>query len=288
MPIIHAPSLEIAAHHDFDVTVEMEYGSHVVEGNQFTAAHHQSEGPYKGVHLGGTAPAPCNNDAIPNVGNGVIGISHVDLDTLGGVLRATGKTEFFIPKYKSFWQLAEFVDVNGPHRLAQACASKNDEARIFAFWAWSQKNRAPISRDDITDVTSYFETAAAALMSCLRLEEAYLQAGYDFKDSSDKLNKESFVEHSDGIVVRVAPSFVNHLYADPDGTPARCVVAYNTMTGACTISFADPPEGRTAKEIVQSIWGDEAGGHASIAGSPRGMRMTLTDLYRLAAEAVQD
>ena len=38
----------------------------------------------------------------------------------------------------------------------------------------------------------------------------------------------------------------------------------------------------SAKNIVQELWGPEAGGHPGIAGSPRGKEMTKKDLQQLA------
>lgn len=37
----------------------------------------------------------------------------------------------------------------------------------------------------------------------------------------------------------------------------------------------------SAKNIVQKLWGEKAGGHELIAGSPRGQRMTITELCQL-------
>ena len=48
--------------------------------------------------------------------------------------------------------------------------------------------------------------------------------------------------------------------------------------GSVTVSLADPIEGVVCRDIVQSLWGMEAGGHAGIAGSPRGQEMSTADL----------
>jgi hypothetical protein len=78
--------------------VEAEYGSVVIEGTVYTAAHHQPSGPYVGDHVvPGGRPAPCNDTAIPPVawdveGGPVALVSHLDLDTVGGLLRAVADT----------------------------------------------------------------------------------------------------------------------------------------------------------------------------------------------------
>ena len=55
-------------------------------------------------------------------------------------------------------------------------------------------------------------------------------------------------------------------------------MAFNQRTGAITVSLADPIEGVSCREIVQDLWGPDAGGHDGIAGSPRGVRMGFGDV----------
>ena len=93
------------------VTVEAEYGSVVVEGTELTLAHH-------GDRSGN--PAPCLHEG--KVDCDAIGLSHVDLDAMGGVLAVCGRK----PVAPSFWELAAFVDVNGPHKLPESGASEED------------------------------------------------------------------------------------------------------------------------------------------------------------------
>ena len=260
--------------YDRTATVEAEFGNDLVEGTEVTLAHHG--------HRAGN-PCPCLHDGEVDVE--AIGLSHLDLDAIGGALAILGAK----PEALSFWELAAFVDVSGPHRLAEANASDVDLARLHAWWAWSEANRCFPNRDgSVDDVTGYVESAREALHSILDGDDDLLRQGREWKAVQDELNQGSFVEYWKvaGIVVRVAPRFVNHLYTTPDGLHGRCVVAYNTITGSITISMAnlDGP-GLNCREIVQSLWGAEAGGHAGIAGSPRGMRMRLHDLRQAVREA---
>ena len=117
------PTAEVARHTSADVTVEAEYGSHVMEGTRYTAAHHQASGPYAGRHLPGLAqvgrPSPCNDTQIPLLpADGVVALSHIDLDAIGGALRTDPDAAgLFSDETARFWALAEQVDVRGPHRL---------------------------------------------------------------------------------------------------------------------------------------------------------------------------
>ena len=45
--------------------------------------------------------------------------------------------------------------------------------------------------------------------------------------------------------------------------------------------MADGGKKVSAKKLVQELWGNEAGGHEGIAGSPRGQEMTEKDMQQL-------
>jgi hypothetical protein len=254
-------------------TVEAEFGDLCVPGSVVTLAHHGSRA---------ANPAPC---AAPNgIGDGVeaVGLSHLDLDALGGCLALLGRK----PEVGSFWELAEFVDVRGPHRLGEAGASEADLARLHAFWAWSADHRVFPPRDgSASDVTADVEAAEVALNAILGGDADLLAAGTAFKAAGEALNEASFIEIVGGVLLRQHEGFVNHIYATPDGVAGKAVVGFNPATGAVTVSFADTPPAGGAVKIVQELWGPLAGGHAGIAGSPRGETLTLDDARR-AVEAV--
>ena len=256
------------------VTIEAEYGAVCVEGSVGTMAHH-------GPRAGQKAPCSYENGCFENVE--VVGLSHVDLDSLGGCAAVLGrKTE-----NADFWRLAEFVDLNGAHRLNQAGADAASVRALNGFWAWSQKNRGPfVKGEDVQDCTEYVSKACEVLAAILNGDEDLLVEGDKFAEAGKVLNSQSWVSTKDGVIVRVSPNFVNHLYCDPLGTVGAAVVAFNTLNGAVTISFEDTPEGVSACDIAQTLWGSLAGGHKGIAGSPRGLRMELGDLLAATA-AVQ-
>jgi hypothetical protein len=268
-------NLQLALGSSASATVEAEYGDAVVEGSLLTMAHH---GPRAGQ------PAPCSYPNGCGEGVEVVGLSHFDLDTLGGCAALLGRK----PEAPGFWELAEFVDLNGPHKLGQSGASEENIRRLHAFWAWSRSVRVFAPRDgSVLDVTDKVAEGIAVVERVLADDPELLAAGDASRKAEAELNSLSFVELSGGVLVRVAGQFVNHLYASPTGEVAEAVVAYTTTTGAVTISFADSPKGKTARELVQSLWGELAGGHAGIAGSPRERRMSLEDLTA-AAKATRE
>lgn len=269
-------------------TVEAEYGDVVVRGSEFTLAHH---GPRS------HQPAPCLTEAgsLPVVE--LIGLSHFDLDSLMGCGIAMGRS---YPK--TFAILAAFVDVNGPHRGQdhEAWVTCPRETGTFtwgqalqAFWAWSAKHRLyPPKGKFVQDCTRFVEEALDVLDNILGGDENLLQTGQEFEANETLLNGATFVETAyhalGGIILRQGVSFCNHLYAEPNGTLCRAVVAHNVKTGAVTLSFSNPEEltaaefeGAPARYFVQKLWGPEAGGHAGIAGSPRDSALTLNDARKL-------
>jgi hypothetical protein len=247
-------------------TVEAEYGDGCVSGSVLTMAHH---GPRAGQ------PAPCSYPNSSGEGVEVAGLSHFDLDTLGGCMALLGNK----PEVAGFWELAEFIDLNGAHKLFQSGASEENIRRLNAFWAWSRNYRVFPNRDGSpSDVTDKVAEGVRIVERVLADDAELLAAGDVYAKAEGELNRSTFVEAKDGVLVRTSSQFVNHLYADPDGKANEAVVSYNTTTGAITVSFADAPKGKSAREIVQSLWGELAGGHAGIAGSPRDKRMGLNDL----------
>lgn len=295
--VVYAPTHEIAQKTPAHVTVEAEYGTYVIEGDILTLAHHQKVGPYS---TAAGAPAPCNaRDQVAwaapklrelgELGEVTVLVSHLDLDTIGGIARVWAAMQNKAAGHgrDAFWRLAEYVDLNGAHKLEQAGASTDDVRALNAFWAWAKTSLPRLGRDK-ADVTTAVLAATGVLEQILvQRDENLLAQGDKFAQEGVSLNRDSFVELAGGVVVRTATGFVNHLYNTPqEGPVGRAVVAFTTTTGAVTISLADPIPGVSCREIVQQLWGPEAGGHDGIAGSPRGRRMTMKE-FSAAVEATQ-
>jgi len=293
--VIMASNPEILGNPDF--TVEAEYGEILVEGKYGTLAHHGSRS---------NNPAPCTVEnglfTVPGLFSEkefVIGISHFDLDTLGGIFAIFGiKNENKLAS--EFWKLAGFVDVNGAHKISQSDASLDVRDILYSYWAYTKNKRyfcksnetLEIPYEDIMEYWRFFEAMFDEADS--QLKRDYLQAGFDFQADEERKNKDSFVEECGGAILRVAPYFTNTFYTTPNRKICNCVVSYNTLSGAITISFAEkivaPAEYDAnnselvflnARDFVQKFWGEKAGGHQLIAGSPRGERMKLEDLMKL-------
>lgn len=288
------------------VTIECEFGDTVVEGTRYTAAHHQKSGRYQGRHTGGNMPAPCNDPIIPRLVDGdTVLLSHLDLDSIGGAIRAVHGSGLF--DRKEFWNLAEFVDTHGPHKMHP---DHSQRETLAAWWAWLTENRPRPDRQNVVNVTEFVEGAYVVLLSLLfdgpsqddprstgtEAHERLMEAGRAFLAAEARLNESSYrasvILPGDLVLcVRVADQFTNHLYQPPrgmgSGVIADLVLALNTKTGGVTLSVADhESSGVNARDLVQTVWRDRdendnflAGGHPGIAGCPRGRTMTEDDLW---------
>lgn len=297
MRVILAPTADLARsfsqEKDVVLSVEAEYGSFVAEGSLYTAAHHQSQGDFAGRHLvEGGRPAPCNDENIPLVGKwDHVLVSHVDLDTIGGVMRASGQhPEVFGDEFHEFWDVAEFVDTHGPHKLPD---NHPLTPTFYAVWAFVRDSRGDWPRDEVSDVSEFMRLAGEAITAILTGASyefgdgtALRAAGDALQAATQELNTNSWVQTfgtgATAIVgLRVSEAFTNHLYTDPEGVSLDGVASFNTVQGSISISLADPVPGVSCCQIVQELWGQEAGGHAGIAGSPRGERMGLAQLVEV-------
>jgi len=265
-------------------TVEAEYGDVLVSGSVLTLAHH-------GARSG--RPCPCEMDNFPEMGIEAIGLSHFDLDTLGGVMAILG----IKPMEWEFWQTAAFIDIQGPHKLGTLALTTptvgvGTEDLLNAFWAWSEDNRLFPPRDgSVLDCTEFFTKAAKFLQYLLknrRLDEeghkAIIEAGREWAAIKAALDTDSFVSHDHGITIRQSAEFVNHLYR-PD---SQAVVGFNSGTGAITVSVPDIIPGFSCGEFLKAQYGPLAGGHAGIGGTPRGTVYSIEDAKALALVLAQD
>jgi len=253
------------------VTVEAEFGDKLVMGSVATLAHH-------GKYSMNTCPCLENNWKVPPQ---KVGGSHFDLDFLGGTLAVMGLK----PRVPSFWELAAYIDLNGAHMIGSSGASEADKEALYAFWAWSQKNRIYLPRDgSVLDITDKVLEAQGILLKILEGDQNLLDEGRKLKEKEKELNEQSFLEKKGDVCIRQHNNFVNHLYSTPSGEVCKACVSYNTERGEITVSLANPIEGMNCAEFMKEMFGPLAGGHAGIAGSPRGEKQSIEKLYLLAKE----
>ncbi len=282
--VILAPTVQLALEvTNIVASVEAEYGDTVIEGSVITLAHHTGE--WK------KCPAPCNNPAARGAlkgHDGIILVSHIDLDTVGGIMALIGVQ----PEDPEFWAGAEFVDLNGPHNVYKL--SGRVQSLLRAYWAWSQ-SRPRVRYTEITDVADVVITHLDFLLMLLdggAEAEAAIEAGRVWADEN-QAKTDALCVHETSL----ARAFITRgvfcnasYYSKKLECAALACVAYDEEKGSVTLSFADVNslQGMSAKTLVQEVWGPDAGGHDGIAGSPRGVAVTKEEFLLLLRNVEED
>ena len=265
-----------AAENVVSASVEAEYGDFTLCGQEVTLAHH-------GVNRGNICPC-LNEFKLRNEDEAIILVSHIDMDTIGGVLSLVGgKPEIC----KDFWNMVAFVDLNGPHKL-QLMYSESDvfeKQAIEVLWACFKHIEENIPRftgkDLIVDVTQVFMDMQRFLIDVSQNPDKYAEEGRNWNQKKQYEIDQYLVSENQYLRVFSAPMFANGAYYSKvlkRLVPA--VVNLNTAVGSITLSFEDGGEKYNAAAIMKEHFGPEAGGHAGIAGSPRGIIYTMDDLLK--------
>lgn len=277
--ILLAPTAEIAAEAvkdgSFIATVEAEYGDICVEGSKYTLAHHGSRS---------NNPAPCNWVLEP-VDGGKILVSHLDLDTLGGIFAIMG----IKPENKKFWKAAEYIDVHGPHHIHKF---EDEIVDLFnAYWAWNS-TRERSKYDDLTVVTptifEHFEIINILLTNAPKWD-LMINLGRKWAEEQQAATEAALVAENGCMRAFRSDIFTAASYFSPKlNKVIPATVNFNTKFDSITVAFENGgDEICSARKIVQKLWGPEAGGRDGIAGSPRGQKMTEED-FDNAIKAVED
>ena len=264
--VILAPTADLAEKTSpYDASVEAEYGAVCVEGTQVTLAHH---GPRSGN------PAPCNAQVEP-LEKGRILMSHIDLDALGGVMAVAG----IKPEDPSFWQAAEYIDVNGPHHMHDLPQKEQD--KLNAYYAFEEKAGRPrYPRDAVSDVKEAVKEKAKAIDVILDERapghDQMIQDGIKWERDVTAAVEACLVEESDKVRTFSTPRvFCSANYYSPNKEQIiPATVSYNQQFQAITLAFADGGKELSAEKIMQEIFGPEAGGRGGIAGTPRNVPFT--------------
>lgn len=270
--IILAPSYDMAKNINAEATVEAEYGDECLEGTMVTLAHH---GPRS------NNPAPCNTPDVPELPPfATVVVSHIDLDTLGGIYDLQGRK----PEDDRFWEAAEMIDVKGVHHIHEL--DKDIQDKLNAYYAYNY-NHAGERYSETADVTKQVEDAYGVINDILDIDapehDMLIADGKEWAQAREAAVEEQLIYEDknmrvfDSNGVFCAASY----YSPKQDALIPATVTYNEKTKAITLGFEDRGKQYNAMEIVRSVWGPEAGGREGIAGSPRGVEMTKDDLHAL-------
>lgn len=160
-------------------TVETVYEGVTVEGSLITLAYNSDTpnddsqpcigGNIPPCHLSITNGADCNDaqaemrchrDCL--IPTWTIGLSHIGLNTLGGVMRILNYKD---AKNDRFWEIVADIDMFGVDKIITSSNDTKELAQLKAFWTWNNTNyfSPPMFDDNAVDVTEYILTAIDAL-----------------------------------------------------------------------------------------------------------------------------
>ncbi len=251
-------------------TVEAEYGEKVIEGEQITLAHHTDK--YK------NNPSPCNTLDIPVLAdNNTIVVSHLDLDTLGGIAALLGRKK----EDAKFWEAAEFIDLNGPHNLFQI--GEDSREKYEAYQAYNVNNRIPRFEGN-TDITDIVLKHLEIIDRVIDRDETLISNGKEWSNTTKEKIEQCLVFENSNVRAFNSPEGIfcsAAYYSEKQGKVIPATVTLNGKFKSVSLAMADGGKEFSAKEMVQELWGKEAGGHPGIAGSPRGKEMTEEDMKLL-------
>lgn len=276
--VILAPSYDIAKNIKAEATVEAEYGDECLEGTMVTLAHH---GPRS------NNPAPCNTPDVPELPPfATVVVSHIDLDTLGGIYALQGRK----PEDYRFWEAAEMIDVKGAHHIHEL--DKDIQDKLNAYYAYNDGQ--PRQRyTEAIDVTKQIDDTYNVVNAIVDINDPehdkLITAGKEWAQTREKEVEYQLVyENKDVRVFDTNGIFCAASYFSPNqNTICPATVTYNEKFKSITLAFEDGGKQLNAKEIVQELWGPEAGGREGIAGSPRNVEMTKNDLAKLVNELTE-
>lgn len=255
-------------------TVEAEYGDVCIEGNWKTLAHHTLEHRHN--------PAPCvRKDVLPLEG-GIILISHLDLDTLGGIMLLEGEPLMT----DSFWESEALIDTQGV--LAEALLSERDRYLMRAYWAWETKlpDQTFLSNPayqvlDVTDSVALRISFVNMMLKPLHTteEQQLLAAHYQVFQQDLEAFLSTCVYQTEHLRVFISQENQHYLSHYHEEKLLETCVTLNQAKGTLTISDLSPT--LDCKAFMQRVFGENAGGQFRVAGSPRDQRMTMEDLRQL-------
>lgn len=275
--VILCPTYEIAASQPQpDYSVEAEYGALHIEGRLETLAHHD---------IRSDNPAPCVTDvkSYEDVG-GTIMISHIDTDTLGGIMAITGDK----PNDPEFWEGAGHIDVAGPHHIHELSQDVQDKLNAVYAYGYERNEGRPSERvaeaKDVTDIVKeYYDVFNKILDREHPEHDELIEKGREYAKGMQHEIESRCVFENDFIRAFVTDGYfcAAGYYSEQQDKVIPATVTFNERLNSITVAFADGGQALSAKDIVQELWGPEAGGHTGIAGSPRGAEMTKDDFEQV-------
>ncbi len=252
---------ELVAEKQPIATAEAEYGSTVIEGQTATLAHH--------VQGWTSAPSLSENLNLNVQEDDYILVSHIDLDTVCGIMAVKGVYKYSPEVKKGI----NYVDCNGQHRMFSSEVSEEARRIILSYIGYTLNNRCPQEED----ITEYVNT----LILKFDTEENF-SIGLKFVKGRTAVAESILVRAEGGAVLLHQPSEMNVFGLNSEyilgGVEYDYIVVFNEKFGSVTASSRlGSNGGLDMVAVMREIFGEGAGGHYGIAGTPRGTTFSIED-----------
>lgn len=187
-----------------------------------------------------------------------------------------------------FWKAAEYLDLNGVHHLHEV--PERVQEQYLAYSAWGEQHRGE-RITEVTDVTDAVMERVELTGKVIDRDPELIANGKRWNEEIEQAIEACLVYEDENVRVFNSESgvFCNAAYYSPNLKKViPATVSRNGKFKSVTMALADGGKKfqnlglKTSRELVQELWGMEAGGHPGIAGSPRGKEMTEEDLKDLA------
>ena len=269
------------------LSVNAEYGAFVLEGTKYTSAHHQPIGSqYVGRHLDWRCgkPAPCNDTNIPVLSEDEVAIiSKVDVSTVGGLMRASGKYSDLFSQHVSFWDLVEETELCGVQLL--------DEDHPYYFCLRGilkhfEDMKETYPKDRNSELSSHVETLSEYISKALQSKERgeNFDLGVQAVQEDLDLNLDTFVSMTpiSLIIRKTKEEDCNHLCSDPDGIKGVGVISYNEKWKSIKVSVSDTLSDFSCISFLRDALDRESTGNKLNAVSPHGKIYSENDFKEIA------
>lgn len=251
-------------------SVEAEYGSHVIQGEFYTLAHH--------APLYRKNRAPCFHiiEPLDPSLEGIILISHIDLDTLLGIYYLIRNKEDPVPELK-IREAAEKIDVGGYHLITEL--DENIQPLFRAILGILGTN-PPFN--NVLDVTeTVLKNIDLVLSILIDKEPTIIQVGLKLEEEQRKEKESCFIYGTDLYLIYRSKNLpcTDQFIHPQTGKKAQFVINYRS--GPRAFFLASYHSDTDCDVILQSVWGRGCGGHARAAGTPRGKIISEEELPKL-------
>jgi len=255
------------------LSIKAEYGAFVLVGAKYTSAHNQPVGSdYVGRNLdrANGRPAPCNDENIPVLSEEEVAIiSTVDVSTVGGLMRASGKYSDLFSEHVSFWDLVEESDVCGTQLLEEEHPYYLCLRGIIKYISETKED---YPQDRNSELTEYVEKISDYISVALRTTDRgeNFNRGVLALQEELELNLDTFVSMTpiSLIVRKTKGEECIHLCSNPDGIKGIGVISYNEKWKNIKVSVANTFSNFSCISFLKEVLGRDSKGDKTEAVSP--------------------